>query len=338
MSLLQLLKHLFTTQTLPEKRPNATAQRTAFIQYGHREPRPQRSATRNSCEFPEIPVTGTQESKLRWKAWLGSTARGNGGTAGRAAGSTRPTASPGTPPSSRGLRTPEAAKSHSGSRSLTSDPTPNLARLPRPPQARRSPPVRAAASGYRRWLGQNATRRPRRRAADCAPARARSARPLARAAPQPRRPPVTAPALPIGALGGRPRAEVVEVGRRGRGQEARRQDAPAWGWSPRCLSWIRPGGGARPRSAFGGPASRSVKREVAYGSLWGREPCWISTVKETWNKFSLLSPSSWKGKTPFLYLLVQALQPMIVYQSSANEFNAVKQNTSLKSCKDSGTE
>lgn len=36
---------------------------------------------------------------------------------------------------------------------------------------RRSPPVRAAASGYRRWLDQNATRRIRRRAAGYAPAR-----------------------------------------------------------------------------------------------------------------------------------------------------------------------
>lgn len=60
---------------------------------------------------------------------------------------------------------------------------------------------------------------------------ARPAPALARAAPQPRRPPVPAPTLPTGALGGAggwPRAEVVEVGRLGRGQRARRRDAPAW--------------------------------------------------------------------------------------------------------------
>ncbi|XP_043333463.1 translation initiation factor IF-2-like isoform X1 [Cervus canadensis] len=60
---------------------------------------------------------------------------------------------------------------------------------------------------------------------------ARPAPAPARAAPQACRPPVPAPTLPTGALGGaggRPRAEVVEVGRLGRGRRAGRPDAPAW--------------------------------------------------------------------------------------------------------------
>lgn len=83
-----------------------------------------------------------------------------------AAGSARPAASPRTPSTSRGRRAPEAAKSHSGSRSFPSDPAPSLARVPNPSRACPCPP--AAAHLCRRptlkWrppLGPSATRRPR---------------------------------------------------------------------------------------------------------------------------------------------------------------------------------
>ncbi|XP_020921048.1 uncharacterized protein LOC106505265 [Sus scrofa] len=118
-------------------------QRTAFIQYGHRETRPQRSYAKFFLQ-EATEGTNTDGSSLA--------------SARRVCGNNV------FLPSALG---PEAAKSHLGNRSLTSDPAPNLARLPRPPRptCARSRLVTAPLARPERDV------QPRPPAASCTPAR-----------------------------------------------------------------------------------------------------------------------------------------------------------------------